>query len=85
MAQDELLADIESLKRKKTNLSQDLKELKLRGQTLESKPTDVAITEMELGLLAVEELSIQSKLQQSVINGLVVSEQLLLEIVKRDQ
>jgi len=82
---DELAADMKSLGIKKVSLTQNLRELELRGQTLEGKPTDLAITEMEVGLLAVDELRLQSEIQQTVINSLVVSEQLLLEVLKQDQ
>jgi len=82
---DEINADIESLRLKKASIAQDLKELKLRAQTLEGKPTDLAVTEMEAGLMVIDELSLHSELQQSTINSLVVSEQLLLEVLKQGQ
>ena len=81
--QDEIRADIESLGLKKGSIAQDLKELKLRAQTLEGKPTDLALTEMEAGLTVVDELSLQFELQQSIVNSLVVSERLLVEVLKQ--
>jgi len=83
--QDEIRADIESLGLKKGSIAQDLKELKLRAQTLEGKPTDLALTEMEAGLTVVDELSLQFELQQSIVNSLVVSERLLEEVLKQGQ
>jgi len=83
--QDEIRADIESLGLKKGSIAQDLKELKLRAQTLEGKPTDLALTEMEAGLTVVDELSLQFELQQSIVNSLVVSERLLVEVLKQGQ
>lgn len=82
---DEINADIESLGLKKASIAQDLRELELRAQTLEGKPTDLAVIEMEAGLTAVDELSLYSELQQSIIKSLVVSEQLLLEVLKQGQ
>lgn len=82
---DEINADIESLGLKKASIAQDLRELELRAQTLEGKPTDLAVIEMEAGLTVVDELSLRSELQQSIIKSLVVSEQLLLEILKQGQ
>ena len=70
---------------KKGSIAQDLKELKLRAQTLEGKPTDLALTEMEAGLTVVDELSLQFELQQSIVNSLVVSERLLVEVLKQGQ
>lgn len=82
---DEINADIESLGLKKASIAQDLRELELRAQTLEGKPTDLAVIEMEAGLTVVDELSLYSELQQSIIKSLVVSEQLLLEVLKQGQ
>lgn len=82
---DEINADIESLGLKKASIAQDLRELELRAQTLEGKPTDLAVIEMEAGLTVVDELSLRSELQQSIIKSLVVSEQLLLEVLKQGQ
>ena len=82
---DEINADIESLGLKKASIAQDLRELELRAQTLEGKPTDLAVIEMEAGLTVVDELSLHSELQQSIIKSLVVSEQLLLEVLKQGQ